>query len=106
MISYSERSIDDIPGWVSNLAKEDNDFNFEQPDSLEVEYLAGHKYLFNIGSIGQPRNKDPRASFAVIDTDKHIVTRFRLPYDIEKVQNLNLEAGLPPRLAERLAYGN
>lgn len=106
MISYAERSIDDIPGWISNINNTDNDFNFDEPDQLEVEYLAGHKYLFNIGSIGQPRNKDPRASFAIIDTDKHIVTRFRLPYDIEKVQNLNLEAGLPPRLAERLAYGN
>ena len=77
----------------------------DSPDELTVELKIGHKYLFNIGSIGQPRNGDPRASFAVIDTKNNTVTRYRLPYDISAAQNKIIDAGLPERLAIRLAAG-
>jgi len=99
------RSVDAIDAWQHNSSNPAADTDFSIADELTVEYLTGHKYLFNIGSIGQPRNGDPRASFAVLDTEKHLVTRYRLPYDIASAQNKILDAGLPERLALRLARG-
>ncbi len=99
------RSVEVIREWNSNLARPELDTDFNSADSLTVELKVGHKYLFNIGSIGQPRNGDPRASFAVIDTDKNTVTRYRLPYDVSAAQNKIIDAGLPERLAIRLAAG-
>lgn len=95
-----------ITGWLSNRNRPEADEDFSIADTLTVEYKPGHKYLFNIGSIGQPRNGDPRASFAVLDTDNHLVTRYRLPYDIAAMQERNRQAGLPERLAQRLETGN
>ena len=73
---------------------------------LTVKLEKGHKYLFNIGSIGQPRNSDPRASFAIYDTDAQTVSRCRVPYNIAAAQQKVLEANLPERLAMRLALGH
>ena len=99
------RSVEVLSGWNSNQAHPELDTDFNSPDSLTVELKIGHKYLFNIGSIGQPRNGDPRASFAVVDTKNNTVTRYRLPYDIASAQNKIIDAGLPERLAIRLAAG-
>ena len=96
-----ERPIEMIHAWSGDV---DDDVTI--PDMIVVPYLKKNKYLFNVGSIGQPRNGDPRASFAVWDTDQMTVTRFRLPYDIAVTQQKILDAGLPARLAERLAVGS
>ena len=104
--AVNERSIEEIPAWVYNEKLGDNNFDFTQPDSLTVEVQVGFKYLFNVGSIGQPRNHDPRASFAVLDTEERTITRYRLPYDIASQQNKIIDAGLPERLALRLASGS
>ena len=82
-----------------------NDTDFSIADMLTVPLEKGNKYLFNIGSIGQPRNNDPRASFAIYDTDNKNVSRCRVPYDIATAQEKVLAAGLPERLAMRLAIG-
>ena len=92
---YSE-----ITSWLTGAEE-----NFEQENASEVKLEVGHKYLFNIGSIGQPRSRDPRASFAVYDTSAMTVTRYRIPYDIATAQQKVLKAGLPERLAVRLALG-
>jgi diadenosine tetraphosphatase ApaH/serine/threonine PP2A family protein phosphatase len=63
------------------------------------------KYLINPGSVGQPRDGDWRAAFALYDSDQRTVTFFRVKYDIEKAQQRIREAGLPERLADRLALG-
>jgi predicted phosphodiesterase len=63
------------------------------------------KYLVNPGSIGQPRDGDPRAAFVVYDTKAKEVTFHRVPYDIEHAQRKILSAGLPDRLATRLSEG-
>jgi predicted phosphodiesterase len=63
------------------------------------------KYLVNPGSIGQPRDGDPRAAFALYDSQGGIVTFYRLPYDIAGAQKKIIAAGLPERLAARLAEG-
>ena len=63
------------------------------------------KYLINPGSIGQPRDYDPRAAFALYDTGDNSITFYRIPYDIRAAQKKILVAGLPDRLADRLAEG-
>src|SRR5467141_729662 len=63
------------------------------------------RYLLNPGSIGQPRDGDPRAAFAIADLDHHIVEFWRVPYDIAAVQERMQSAGLPDPLIERLAAG-
>lgn len=105
-LSSGSRTVDIIDGWLHNKTRPEADEDYTISDALTVEYKPGHKYLFNIGSIGQPRNGDPRASFAVLDTENHLVTRYRLPYDIAAIQERNRAAGLPERLALRLATGN
>lgn len=63
------------------------------------------RYLINPGSVGQPRDRNPAASFALFDSDRNSVQFFRVPYDIAKTQTSILKAGLPPILAQRLEYG-
>ena len=63
------------------------------------------RYLINPGSVGQPRDGDPRASFAVLDADSGWIDIRRVPYDIATAQRKIREAGLPPMLADRLAAG-
>jgi len=63
------------------------------------------KYLINIGSVGQPRDGDWRASYAIYDSDLQVINIYRLEYDIEKAQRAILNAGLPEALALRLAEG-
>jgi len=65
----------------------------------------GEKLIVNAGSVGQPRDGDPRLSYAVYDTDGAFVQLKRVPYDIKKSQKKILEAGLPPSLARRLKNG-
>lgn len=63
------------------------------------------KYLIDAGSIGQPRDGDPRASFAIYDTEAGGVEIRRVAYNIEQAQEKILRAGLPAELASRLARG-
>jgi predicted phosphodiesterase len=65
----------------------------------------GHKYMVNPGSVGQPRDRDWRAAFAVYDSDSREVTFYRVPYDVAGAQRRILEAGLPKALAMRLEVG-
>ena len=65
----------------------------------------GTTYLLNPGSIGQPRDGDPRAAYAVADLERQTVEFWRVPYDIEAVQSRMLEALLPEPLVARLAFG-
>jgi diadenosine tetraphosphatase ApaH/serine/threonine PP2A family protein phosphatase len=61
--------------------------------------------MINPGSIGQPRDHDPRAAFLLYDADENSITFYRVPYDIGRAQEKILSAGLPERLATRLAEG-
>jgi diadenosine tetraphosphatase ApaH/serine/threonine PP2A family protein phosphatase len=63
------------------------------------------RYLLNPGSIGQPRDADPRSGFALADLDRQIVEFWRVPYDIDEVQTRMREARLPEPLAQRLRVG-
>ncbi|MBA3881615.1 MAG: metallophosphoesterase family protein [Chthoniobacterales bacterium] len=72
-------------------------------DRLMIE--TGKKYFINTGSVGQPRDGDPRAAYCIYDTDKSVVEQRRLKYDLPTTQRKIIEAGLPRLLAERLEHG-
>ena len=63
------------------------------------------KYFINVGAIGQPRDNNPKAAYVVYDMDEGTIELRRLEYDIAAAQKKILDAGLPERLAERLAFG-
>ncbi|MGA8872148.1 MAG: metallophosphoesterase family protein [Candidatus Acidiferrales bacterium] len=63
-------------------------------------------YLLNPGSIGQPRDGDPRAGFAIADLDKQTIEFWRIPYNIEDVQGRMRRAELPEPLILRLSFGS
>jgi diadenosine tetraphosphatase ApaH/serine/threonine PP2A family protein phosphatase len=71
----------------------------------ELELFPDKRYLLNPGSVGQPRDGDPRAAFLVYDDRSRRVAFLRVEYDVRTCQDKILNAGLPPRLAERLAWG-
>jgi predicted phosphodiesterase len=71
--------------------------------SLNLE--QGSRYLLNPGSIGQPRDGDPRAAFAIFDAEKSLVEFWRVPYDIDAVQQQMTQKGLPEPLVLRLSFG-
>jgi diadenosine tetraphosphatase ApaH/serine/threonine PP2A family protein phosphatase len=73
---------------------------------LTIELDATARYMINPGSVGQPRDGDPRAAFAFYDTDQRTVTFHRVPYDIAAAQEKIFAAGLPERLAIRLEQGH
>lgn len=74
-------------------------------DGCEIEIQPGCRYICNPGSVGQPRDCDPRASFGLIDLEAMTFTVHRQEYDIVAAQQATQQAGLPPILAERLAAG-
>lgn len=76
----------------------------EAPAEL-VAIEPGSRYFINIGSVGQPRDGDWRASYVIYDTDDKVLAFRRLEYDIETTQRKILAAGLPESLAERIAEG-
>ncbi len=75
------------------------------PGPGSVFRLDGRPVLLNPGSVGQPRDGDPTACWLEIDTDRSEATWRRVAYDVEAVQAAMLDAGLPTRLADRLAAG-
>ncbi|HLK33625.1 MAG TPA: metallophosphoesterase family protein [Terriglobales bacterium] len=77
----------------------------DKRDACEVKLDPDTQYLINPGSVGQPRDSDWRAAFALFDTDAYELTFFRVPYDVQLAQKRILEANLPQRLAQRLAIG-
>jgi predicted phosphodiesterase len=68
---------------------------------LEVET----RYLLNPGSIGQPRDGDPRAALAIADLEHQVIEFWRVPYDIAAVQERMKKSKLPDSLGQRLAFG-
>lgn len=67
--------------------------------------LAGRRSISNVGSVGQPRDEDPRAACGILDTDTQVLEIRRVPYDVESTAARIRAAGLPALLAERLRLG-
>jgi predicted phosphodiesterase len=73
--------------------------------SGELRLKPGHRMFINPGGVGQPRDHDSRASYAVYNEEKNTVKLYRVPYDIKATQTKMIELGLPANLAARLSYG-
>jgi predicted phosphodiesterase len=71
----------------------------------EATPLGMRRTLVNPGGVGQPRDGDPRASYAIIDPVEKTIEHRRVEYSVEETQKLMVSAGLPPRLAARLSIG-
>ncbi|HEX4155693.1 MAG TPA: metallophosphoesterase family protein [Acidobacteriaceae bacterium] len=77
----------------------------DQPEHFTLDVPAGTRHLINPGSVGQPRDADWRAAFALYDDAVERVTFFRIPYDVAAAQAAIRAAALPERLASRLSTG-
>jgi predicted phosphodiesterase len=76
-----------------------------QAESVPLQLKKSARYLINPGSVGQPRDGDWRAAFALYDTDEHVAHFHRTPYNLKEAQDRIFAANLPARLATRLAAG-
>jgi predicted phosphodiesterase len=74
-------------------------------DNGRLALEPGKRYLLNPGSIGQPRDRDPRAAYMTYDSAKDVVRWHRVSYPVDRAQQRIVKAGLPKVLADRLALG-
>ncbi len=72
---------------------------------LPVSLKNNLRYVINVGSVGQPRDYDPRAAYVIADLESETIELKRVPYDVETAQAKIIRAGLPSFLAERLSIG-
>jgi len=79
--------------------------SFTPTANMPIQLLRGRQWLAVVGSVGQPRDGDPAASFATFDTRTRELTYCRVPYDIETAAQRIRGNGLPPWLAQRLSMG-
>lgn len=83
----------------------DNKFDIELPQTGEIYPLNGRSIL-NPGSVGQPRDRDTRAAYAIYDPEANTWQPKRINYNFKEVQDRIIEAGLPVRHAKRLGSGS
>jgi len=76
----------------------------EFPADIEIA-LVKNRLIINPGGVGQPRDGDPRASYAIYNSETRTIRHYRIPYDIEATQVRMTECRLPVRLVARLSYG-
>ena len=75
------------------------------PESPRIETMDGRRYLVNVGSVGQPRDRNPNACYVVLDLEQNVLEIKRVPYDVRAAQEAIISRNLSQDLAERLAYG-
>ncbi len=83
----------------------DDELTCPEDLGLPVRIRIGPRYLVNVGSVGQPRDRNPAACFVIVDMEEGQVTFQRVAYDIEAAQEAIRQASLPEELAARLGYG-
>lgn len=79
--------------------------SFQPVPSVPIPLPRHRRWLSVVGAVGQSRNGDPAASYALLDTERCELTHFRVPYDVEATALAILQAGLPASLAHRLKLG-
>ena len=94
-----------VPAMYLRREESPRDIHVVPHSEAEISYRGFDRLLMNVGSVGQPRDEDPRAAYGIVDTDLQIASIRRVHYDIESVQHKIREAGLPEVLANRLALG-
>lgn len=86
--------------WAEGSGSREHDL---QPADLALE--PGSRYIVNVGSVGQPRDRDPRACYVIWDQEGRRVTFRRVHYDLVRAREKILAAGLPRLLGDRLVVG-
>ena len=79
--------------------------SFVPVERVEIPLTPQRRWLAVIGSVGQPRDRDPAACYAVLDDERYALTYVRVPYDIESAARKIVDAGLPAMLGARLFEG-
>jgi diadenosine tetraphosphatase ApaH/serine/threonine PP2A family protein phosphatase len=79
--------------------------SFDPVDRVEIPLTRQRRWLAVIGSVGQPRDRDPAACYAVLDDERNVLTYVRVPYDVETAAGKIRAAGLPAMLSARLFKG-
>lgn len=92
-----------VPVTLLRLADDPLHTAFTHDDTVDL--VDATRALVNVGSVGQPRDEDPRTACVVYDSDTHRVRFLRAAYDIEREHARILDAGLPQVLADRLRLG-
>lgn len=87
------------------LQRSERDVDWINESEVELDVGKASRVLVNVGSVGQPRDEDPRAAYAICDTDTRMVSIRRVKYDIASTQRKIRAAGLPEMLAHRLSLG-
>jgi diadenosine tetraphosphatase ApaH/serine/threonine PP2A family protein phosphatase len=94
-----------VPAVFEQLADSEDCFLAElSPDAPLI--LGENRQIINPGGVGQPRDGDPRAAYAIYDSEHGVIQHHRVPYDIDATQQKMAEYGLPSRLITRLSYGH
>lgn len=91
--------------YVEREGMDINELEVHYHSAVEIDVSKCSRVLMNVGSVGQPRDEDPRAAYAVYDTEAKFASIRRIEYDIAGVQNKIRSAGLPEVLAHRLSLG-
>jgi len=95
-----------IPLLIREDPEDDDGFEFiRMRDGDSYDLRGEHKFVLNAGSVGQPRDDDPRASYGIFDTDALTFTLHRVDYDIKTTQKLMADEDLPLWLIQRLSSG-
>jgi diadenosine tetraphosphatase ApaH/serine/threonine PP2A family protein phosphatase len=92
-----------LPVVIEEYGDDINALSF--PEDIPLRLHRDRRYIVNVGSVGQPRDRDPRTGYTWYDDELDAALLRRLTYSIETVQQKILDAGLPPFLAQRLADG-
>ncbi len=88
--------------WPTAFVRDDN---VRRISTDHIQMAPGKKYFINTGSVGQPRDRDWRAAYCIYDSERHVIEQRRVEYDLATTQRKIRQAGLPDRLADRLALG-
>jgi len=84
---------------------ENNDGNLSCPDTPRIQCRENCRYLINVGSVGQPRDRNPDSCYSIYDRESRTIEIRRTNYDMAAAQEAIVSNGLPNELADRLAFG-
>jgi predicted phosphodiesterase len=90
---------------IYELVSEEGDTTAISPTYRQARHLNGRRQIINPGSVGQPRDQNPDASYAVLDVEANVWEYRRIPYDVASVQKRMRDNGMPERLVARLEHG-
>jgi predicted phosphodiesterase len=94
-----------IPGIIMLNEKSNEISIIKATDSLDLSKLRDHRFIINVGSVGQPRDRNPKSCYLIIDTESLDISFPRVEYDIKTYQKKMTEIDMPPFLVSRVEEG-